>query len=102
MATRAAKVHIERMYSVDLYAKVRRAVVVEGQSERAVARTFGIHRATVHKMMQFALPPGYRRQRAPHAPKLGPYTGIIDAIVEADRQMPKKQRHTARRIWQRL
>src|SRR5215831_16335738 len=90
------------MYTVNLYAKVRRAVVVDGQSERTAAQTFGIHRATVHKMLQFALPPGYRRHRAPHAPKLGPYTGIIDAIVEADRQMPKKQRHTARRIWQRL
>lgn len=90
------------MYTVDLYAKVRRAVVVDGQSERAVARTFGVHRATVHKMLQFSLPPGYRRQRIPHAPKLGSYTGIIDAILEGDRQMPKKQRHTARRIWQRL
>lgn len=86
---------------MDLYAKVRRAVVVDGQSERAAARTFGIQRATVHKMLQFSLPPGYRR-RAPRAPKLGPYRGIIDAILEADRQMPKNQRQTARRIWQRL
>ena len=74
------------MYTVDLYAKVRRAVIVEGQSECAVARTVGLHRATVHKMLQFALPPGYWRQRVPSAPKLGPYTGIIDAILEADRQ----------------
>jgi transposase len=90
------------MYTVDLYAKIRRAVMVDGQSEREVARLYGLHRATVHKMLQFSLPPGYRRTAPRVAPKLGPYTGVIDALLEADRQMPKKQRHTARRIWQRL
>lgn len=90
------------MYTVDLYAKIRRAVMVDGQSEREVARLYGLHRATVHKMLQFSLPPGYRRAAPRVAPKLGSFTTIIDAILEADRQVPKKQRHTARRIWQRL
>lgn len=90
------------MYTVELYARVRRAVMVEGRSEREVARLYGIHRATVRKMLHFAIPPGYRRQREPVSPKLGPYMRVVDAILEADRQVAKKQRHTARRIWQRL
>jgi transposase len=89
------------MSTVELYAQVRRAVLVEGRSEREVARLYGIHRAPVQKMLQFSVPPGYRRRREPVSPKLGPYLGIIDAILDADRPMPKKQRHTARRIWQR-
>lgn len=69
------------MFPVDLYVKVRRAVMVENKSELAVARTFGIHRNTVRKMCQFAAPPGYRR--APVSPTLAPFVAIIDAILEA-------------------
>lgn len=45
-----------RMYTVELYIKIRRAVMVEGKSEREVARYFGIHRKTVKKMCQYATP----------------------------------------------
>ena len=47
------------MYPVELYVKVRRAVMVEGKSEREVAREFGIHRKTVKKMCAYSVPPGY-------------------------------------------
>ena len=47
-------------------------------------------------------PPGYRRQDPPRRPKLEPFTGVIDAILEADHQVPRKQRHTAKRIFERL
>ena len=53
------------MYSVELYVKIRRAVMVDGKSEREVARLFGIHRKTVKKMCAYAAPPGYRRARSP-------------------------------------
>ena len=76
--------------------------MVEGRSEREVARYFGIHRKTVKKMCQYAVPPGYRRKREPVSPKLAPFTGIIDAILEADKQVHVKQRHTAVRILERL
>ena len=82
------------MYSVELYVKIRRAVMVEGRSEREVARYFGIHRQTVKKMCQYATPPGYRRKSAPVSPKLAAFTGIIDAILEADKTVHPKQRHT--------
>jgi transposase len=90
------------MYDVDVYARVRRAVLVEGQSRRAVAREFGLARKTVGKMLEYSLPPGYRRRKPIRRPKLGPWQGVIDAILEEDKQQPKKQRHTAKRIFERL
>jgi len=90
------------MYDVDLYAKVRRAVLVEGMSERTAAKRFGISRATVSKMLKHSVPPGYQRKEAPVSPKLGPFVGIIHQILQADREVLKKQRHTAKRIFERL
>ena len=63
---------------------------------------FGLQRDTVRKMLAYSALPGYRRQDPPHRPKLEPFTGVIDAILEADRQVPRKQRHTAKRIFERL
>ena len=90
------------MKGVDLYARVRRAVYVEGMSQRGAARYFGIDPRTVAKMMQFSVPPGYGRSRPPARPKLDPFTKIIDQILDDDGSMPTKQRHTAKRIFERL
>ena len=84
------------MYDVDLYARVRRAVLVEGKSRRAVAREFGLARKTIMKMLEYSLPPGYRRQAPIRRPKLGPWQGIIDAIIADDKQRPRKQPRTPR------
>ena len=48
---------------MEIYGRVRRAVRVEGRSQRAVAREFGLSRETVRKMLQYAVPPGYQRQQ---------------------------------------
>jgi transposase len=53
-------------------------------------------------MLQYAVPPGYQRQQPIKRPKLGPWVGAIDAILEDDKQRPAKQRHTAKRIFERL
>src|ERR671921_2541200 len=90
------------MKAVDLYARVRRACHVEGMSQRQAAREFGIDPQTVAKMLRFSVPPGYRRSKPPVRPKLDAFTGVIDRILEEDRGRPRKQRHTARRIFQRL
>ena len=90
------------MKGVDLYARIRRAVDVEGMSQRGAARHFGIDPRTVAKMMRYSVPPGYRRCRPPARPKLDPFTGIIDQILDDDGSMPTKQRHTAKRIFERL
>ena len=90
------------MYKVELYVRVRRACMVEGMSTREAARVFGLHRDTVRKMLEYSVPPGYRRQSPPRRPKLDPYHGVIDRILEEDRRLPRKQRHTAKRIYERL
>ena len=90
------------MYHVEIYVRVRRACMVEGMSVREASRVFGLHRDTVRKMLAYSAPPGYRRQDPPRRPRLEPFTGVIDAILEADRQVPRKQRHTAKRIFERL
>jgi hypothetical protein len=87
---------------VELYARVRRAVIVEKVSEREVARQFGLARETVRKMLRYSAPPGYRRQQPVRRPKLGAWLGTIDQILEADKAESKKQRHTAKRIFERL
>ena len=72
------------MKNVDLYLKVRHAVRIEGLSERATARRFGIDPRTVNKMMKFSVPPGYVRKKPPAKPKL-------------NRFIPGDRRHSRRR-----
>src|SRR5271157_3910052 len=90
------------MKRVELYAQVRRAVYVEGISQREAARRFGIDPRTVAKMLAFSVPPGYRRSRPPARPKLDAFSEMIDRILEEDKSRPAKQQHTAKRIFERL
>jgi transposase len=53
-------------------------------------------------MLRYAVPPGYQRQQPVKRPKLGPWLGAIDAILEDDKRRPARQRHTAKRIFERL
>ena len=53
-------------------------------------------------MLRYRVPPGYRRAHPVRCPKLDGFTGVIDQILGDDQQRPKKQRHTAKRIWERL
>ena len=90
------------MKTVELYARVRHAVQIEGLSRRAAAERFGINARTVSKMLKFSVPPGYVRRKPPFRPKLEEFIGVIDAILAADKDRPKKQRHTSKRIFERL
>lgn len=89
------------IYSVELYLRVRQACA-EGMSQREAARVFNVSRDTVRKMMSFSVPPDYRRQAEIRRPKLDPFLPIIESWLEADRTMPRKQRHTAKRVFDRL
>jgi transposase len=82
--------------------RIRRRVLRGGVSQRRMALETGISRQSVRKMLKFILPPGYQRQQTICQPKLGPWIGVIDQIVKQDGTRPKKQRNTAKRIWQRL
>jgi transposase len=90
------------MFTVEIYAKIRRAVMVDGLSRREAAKRFGVHRNTITKMLSFPVPPGYRRRERPVPKKLGPHMAWIDAVLEGDSKVHKKQRHTAWRIFERL
>ena len=87
---------------MEVYARVRRAVQVDGMSIRKASREFGLSRKTIRKMLEFSLPPGYERKKPVLRPKLGPWQGIIDQILVDDKSQSKKQRHTAKRIFDRL
>ena len=90
------------MFAVEVYAAVRHFVFIEGNSRREAARVFGLSRETVSKMCRFSLPPGYTRTKPVKKPKLGTLLPVIDAILEADGTAPSKQRHSAKRIFERL
>jgi transposase len=90
------------VFKVEVYARVRRAVQVDGMSIRQAAREFGLSRKTIRKMLAYSVPPGYERKKPVQRPKLGPWLGVIDQILVDDKSQPKKQRHTAKRIWDRL
>ncbi|XXK30477.1 hypothetical protein ACMAY7_13485 [Rhodobacteraceae bacterium nBUS_24] len=90
------------MYSVDIYSRVRRACLKDGMSAREAARYFNKDRKTIAKMLRHELPPGYRRSEPPHRPTLDAYVGVIDEILRSDKALLKKQRHTSKRIFERL
>ena len=90
------------MKQVELYAQVRYAVQIEGLSKRAAARRFGLDPRTVGKMMMFSVPPGYVRTKPPVRPKLDAFIEIIDKILADDKGVRKKQKHTSKRLFERL
>ena len=84
------------------YDQARQLYFKEGLSQRKIAERMRISRPTVRKMIALSAPPGYRRKQAPKRPVLGPFIPVIDAILNADKAAPPKQRHTAKRIFDRL
>jgi len=86
---------------VELYRKVRLACA-GGMSARGAARHFGISRDSVRKILVFSVPPGYRRTAPIKRPKLDGFLEIIEQWLEEDRGVHRKQRHTARRVFDRL
>jgi hypothetical protein len=90
------------MFAVEIYAAVGWFVFAEGKSRREAARVYGLSRDTISKICRYSAPPSYVRSKAPERPKLGLLVPVIDAILEADNTAPPKQRHTAKRIFERL
>ena len=84
-----------------LYEQIRKAREREGLSIRELARRFGVHRRDVRQALESAVPPP-RKVAERVAPTLDQWKPLIDGWLEADRTAPRKQRHTARRVWQRL
>ena len=86
----------------DLFKKIRRDREFEGLSTNALAIRYGVHRRTVRQALESAVPPERKPPASRPAPALGPFVEWIDQILIADRTAPRKQRHTAKRIADRL
>ena len=71
-------------------------------SKRAILRETGMHWLTLKKILTHSEPPGYRQRKARPQQKLGPYQARIEQILKEDQLLPRKQRHTAKRVWERL
>src|SRR5215217_189642 len=87
---------------VELFERIRRDREREGLSIRELARRHGVHRRAVRQALASPLPPSRKQPERRPAPKLGAYWPLIDEWLLADREAPRKQRHTAKRVWQRL
>jgi transposase len=90
------------VYKVETYAVARLAYHIEGKSARRVAKELGLNRRTVQKMVEVSAPPGYIRKCDPSQPKLDPHKEWIDELLESDKKVHRKQRHTVTRIYHRL
>ncbi len=88
--------------NMKLWADVRRAVLAGEMSRRDACKKYNLNYRTIQKILSHEEPPGYRRESPREKPKLGPLVPIIHEIIKADKRMHKKQRHTGRRIFERL
>ncbi len=87
---------------MELWSEIRRRVLVGELSKRRACREYDIHWDTLKKILEHAEPPGYQRNQARAKPKIEPFLPVIHEILEADRKAPRKQRHSAKRIFDRL
>ena len=87
---------------METWTDIRHKVLVEKISKRQICRDYKISPHTLAKMLAYVEPPGYQVATARPRPKLGPFLATIDQILLVDESAPKKQRHTAKRIFERL
>ena len=81
---------------------IRQRVLREGVSKRQILRETGMHWTTLKKILEHPSPPGYQRSKRPGKPKIDPYVDRIREILEQDKRTDRRQRHTAKKIWDRL
>ncbi len=87
---------------MDWWTKIRLEVLRGKTSKREILRREGIHWETLKKILEYSEPPGYRRKSSHPKPKIGPFLEQINRIIKKDKHFPKKQRHTAKRIYERI
>jgi len=86
---------------VELFEEIRREFEHGVGTISGVAKKLGVHRRMVREALDNAIPKE-RKKTIREKPRLGPAITFISAILEADQKAPRKQRHTAHRIWGRI
>jgi transposase len=86
---------------VELFEQIRLEYEFGIGTIQGVARKLHVHRRVVREAIQSAIPARRKKTERPHM-KMAPAVEFIDAILESDRKAPRKQRHTAKRIWERI
>jgi transposase len=87
---------------MEQWTDVRRAVLADGISKRAACRKFGIHWDTLKRILGHASPPGYQRKQAAEKAVVAPWLERLGELIEANRDLPRKQRYTVKRMWRVL
>jgi len=90
------------MYQVEVYNLVRQAVYRDGVSQREAARRFGVDRGTVSKMLGHSVPPGYQLSEPRARSRMDAHADFVDELLVSDQGVPRKQRHTIQRVFERL
>ena len=88
--------------NMEKWTKIRLDVLQGDVSKREILRREGIHWDTLKKILTHPEPPGYQMKLPRPKPKIGPYLERIAQIIDEDKYYPKKQRHTAKRIFERI
>src|ERR1700691_134043 len=87
---------------MDQWTEIRRKVLVEGVSKRSILRDYQVGHQALAKILATRNRPAIRWPKHDRKPVLGPFLGVIDEILAADTEAPRKQRHTAKRIFECL
>ena len=91
------------MYNdMHFWTEIRRLVLTKQKSKRAICEEYDLHWKTLQKILNHAEPPGYRQRQPRAKPKLHRFLPFIQEILEQDKKSPRKQRHTIKRIFDRL
>jgi hypothetical protein len=87
---------------MEQWSEIRRRVLTGELTKPAARKIYNLHWDMLTKILENEEPPGYRKQKEREKPILGPFIPLIHEIREADKKAPKKQRHAAKRIFERL
>ena len=88
--------------NMEKWVEIRRKVLANEASKRAICREYKLHWDTLQRILKYPEPPEYQQKEPRKRPKIGEFLPIIHEILKSDQQVHRKQRHTAKRLFERL